>query len=121
MADMGHQLQLVGVTLLEDAMTEDSVRVREEQRERERERGIEREGGRESAGGFQHHEQGIIDTFEPLLYSVTPQYIYRVRAKYRFQRRWKGGLFKKCIIVIFFIILVLYIFEEKKMFSIFYK
>ncbi len=45
MADMGHQLQLVGVTLLEDAMTEDSVRVREEQRERERER--DREGGRE--------------------------------------------------------------------------
>lgn len=43
MADMGHQLQLVGVTLLEDAMTEDSVRVREEQRERERERG--QEGG----------------------------------------------------------------------------
>lgn len=45
MADMGHQLQLVGVTLLEDAMTEGFVRVREEQREREG--GIERDGWRE--------------------------------------------------------------------------
>lgn len=73
MAEMGHQLQLVGVTWLEDAMTEDFVRVRGYQggseREREgetdvrmteRERGGEREGERKSRG-FQHHEQSIID------------------------------------------------------------
>lgn len=81
MADMGHQLQLVGVTLLEDAMTEDSVRVREEQRGRGREGGIERdgrrEGGRESAGGFQHHEQGHHKHFRYIYLSI-----YRVRVKY---------------------------------------
>lgn len=72
---MGHQLQLVGVTLLEDAMTEDSVRVREEQREREREGRREgRDGGRTSAWRFQHHEQGhhrhdiLSRTFDLLLY-----------------------------------------------------
>ena len=41
MAEMGHQLQLVGVTLLEDAMTEDFERVRGYQGGSER----EREGG----------------------------------------------------------------------------
>lgn len=64
MAEMGHQLQLVGVTWLEDAMTEDFVRVRGYQggSEREREgetdvRMTERERGgrgreRERAGDF---------------------------------------------------------------------
>lgn len=76
MAEMGHQLQLVGVTWLEDAMTERFVRVEErsgarrdggdgctQREERKRERETERErgrggrggGGRMSAARAQHH------------------------------------------------------------------
>lgn len=77
-------------------------------------------GGRDeerAVGGVQHHEQGHHRHFRAAaVLSVTPRLIYRVRAKYGFQRRWKGELSKKCIIVIFVIILVLYIFEEKKTF-----